>query len=483
MTPVSADRRLRTPTLQLARAQLTLVEHALCPLDHHVSLAQGLRHETRVRFTDAERQRREAIVQVGAIDGLSAHDEFYLWGLLALALSQPEPTADFRATPYYCLSRLGLITADKRGGREFALFRAALRRLAGVRYQNDLFYDPLRGEHRSVSFGFLNYSLPLDPDSARTWRFAWDPIFFELAQATGGALSFDLATYRDLDAAARRLYLYLKKLFWRRSVTLPVELRHLAIDVVGFSPALSTPELKGKLARVVARLAERELIRFPTGVTRPQELFRKQDVGVYTIAFERGPGFERSAPIVRLQHADSPLVEPLRAIGLVANAIERVLKTYPPSLVTEWADITLAARERNGERFFKKSAAAYLIDNLKQAAQGRRTAPDWWRELRRQELAQESAQEVRKRGMRDSRANEAEFDEYLRTEAREAFERAMNKLASELRGGGQREDDARRNAEYHARMHFHHQFLRNHPEQARDEGPASLGELLARREA
>ena len=66
--------------------------------------------------------------------------------------------------------------------------------------QSDAFYDPIRGEHRAVSFGFLNYSLPLGEESSRAWRFAWDPIFFELAQATGGALSFDLTLYRQLRA-------------------------------------------------------------------------------------------------------------------------------------------------------------------------------------------------------------------------------------------------------------------------------------------
>lgn len=64
-----------------------------------------------------------------------------------------------------------------------------------MRYQNDAFYDPVRGESRAVSFGLFNYSLPLDLGSSRAWRFAWDPIFFELALATGGALSFDLSLY------------------------------------------------------------------------------------------------------------------------------------------------------------------------------------------------------------------------------------------------------------------------------------------------
>ena len=107
----------------------------------------------------------------------------YLLPILSLALSQPEPTADFFATPYYCLRQLGLITSDKRGGREFESFRAALKRLAGIRYQNDAFYDPVRGEHRDVSFGFLNYSLPLDSNSSRSCRYQRNR-FLHLASQT-----------------------------------------------------------------------------------------------------------------------------------------------------------------------------------------------------------------------------------------------------------------------------------------------------------
>ena len=221
----------RRPTSNLnsrrfARAQLTLVEHALCPLSTSVSLKKNFTHETCCYFTDKHRNRCKARAQIGGLDGMSAYDEVYLWGLLAIALSQPEPKPDLMATPYYCLRQLGIISNNKVGSREFELFRAAVKRLAGMRYQNSAFYDPIRGEHRDISFGFLNYSLPLDPASSRMWRFAWDPIFFELTQATGGTLSFDLSLYREFDPATRRLYLYLKKIFWRYPYTGQIDLHH-----------------------------------------------------------------------------------------------------------------------------------------------------------------------------------------------------------------------------------------------------------------
>ncbi len=38
--------------------------------------------------------------------------------------------------------------------------------------------------------------------------------------------------------------------------------------------------------------------------------------------------------------------------------------------------------------FFKKSAAAYFVDNVKNAAAGTRTPPDWWRDMRKAERQQ-----------------------------------------------------------------------------------------------
>ncbi len=62
-------------------------------------------------------------------------------------------------------------------------------------------------------------------------------------------------------------------------------------------------------------------------------------------------------------------------------------------MIEQWADITLAARERQGESFYTNSPQAYFIDNLKAAKASRRTPPDWWHELRKQELARQREQE------------------------------------------------------------------------------------------
>lgn len=144
-------------------ASHTLAEHALCPLDGDASLQPGTLHTYHYAYTDKNRNRKSATADVTCPFGLSANDELYLYGLLALTFSQPEPSIDFYATPHWCLRQLGFVDAHNQQQRRYDVFREAIRRLAGVVYENDHFYDPVRGEHRDVAFGFLKYSLPVDP--------------------------------------------------------------------------------------------------------------------------------------------------------------------------------------------------------------------------------------------------------------------------------------------------------------------------------
>jgi hypothetical protein len=245
----------------LGHAQLSLVEHALCPLDAASSLGQAFTHQTEYLYTDDNRHRCKARVRVACPDGLSPSDEFYLWGLLSLTFSQPQPTHDFYATPYYCLRHLECIDPEmNRGGKNFSLFRSSVSRLSTVSYRNDRFYDPIRGEHRDVGFGFLSYSLPLDPKSSRAWRIAWDPTFFEFCQAAAGALRFDFQTYRSLDPACRRLYLLFKKIFWRSEYSPAFDMRDLAVNVLGFSVSHECWKLKQKLLRCIEVLLDQRII-------------------------------------------------------------------------------------------------------------------------------------------------------------------------------------------------------------------------------
>ena len=77
------------------------------------------------------------------------------------------------------------------------------------------------------------------------------------------------------------------------------------------------------------------------------------------------------------QANNDSVADPLRTIGLDERTIGRLLRRYPKQLPQEWADITLAAIERHGMPFFKRRPQAYFIDNVRNAAVGRRTPPDW----------------------------------------------------------------------------------------------------------
>lgn len=447
-------------SLPRGRAQLSLVEHALCPLDLGPQSREPFVHETTYTYY-SNGHPKTADVRVTCPQGLNPADEFVLWGLLSLTFGQAEPSPELHATPHYCLKHLGII-ADKQhsGGKQYQLFRESVRRLGTVVYQNTGFYDPLRGEHRDTAFGFLSYSLPIDPTSSRAWRFVWNPLFFEICDAAGGSLMFDLATYRRLDFASRRLFVLLQKVFHRRDTSPTWDVRDLCVQTLGFAETIEVRNLKIKLARCIETLVEAEIVRLPDGMSQPQDLFRKLGVGEYAVTLLRGAYFDRRPQTSTLSAMDSPLVDPLRGIGFDAAAIERILKRFKPNLIREWADITLAAREHNGDEFFRKSAAAYFMDNIQHAVAGRRTPPDWWREMRMEEMRRQREAERADAATYSPASEEAAFRQYLETEARDAFDRVTGQLIADFTKAGRSESDARESAEYMARIHLLNRFRR-----------------------
>ena len=167
-------------------SQLTLVEHALCPLQ-----SDGPFERVAEYFYTVAGKRTLGLANINATQGLHAEDEFYLWGLLALTLSQTDSEPMLYASARYMLRQLGI----GEGGKNIRSLRASLERLGGVVYKNDSFYDPMRRTHRRVSLDFLSYNLPIREDSIQGWNIYWDQAFFELCKNAGGFLAFDLETY------------------------------------------------------------------------------------------------------------------------------------------------------------------------------------------------------------------------------------------------------------------------------------------------
>ncbi len=278
----------KTPLPKSRLGQLSLVEHAFCPLDPTASLRLGQNHAYRYRYIDTAGVPQLATANLTCPAELSAIDEFFLWGLLGLTFLAGEGDGELHATPHYCLRQLGLIDQhSRRGGRQYRQFAESLERLSLVKYRNDGFFNPLRREHRKVSFGFLSYSLPVDPKSSRAWRIVWDSWFLELVRPLGGHLAFDFDLYRKLDPASRRLFLLLSKVFRRRTTSPRWELRDLAINVLGFSDNVATRDLKVKVGRCVKRLAEHDVV--VSDATDIQRTGPKQSA----TRLQRGSYFER----------------------------------------------------------------------------------------------------------------------------------------------------------------------------------------------
>lgn len=369
--------------------QLSLVEHSLCPLAS--SISKNLVHSAEYRYSDRQRRRKTAQVRVFAPLGLSAQDELYLWGLLNLTLSQPEVDSTLTATPHWCLRQMGIIDAgSRRGGRQYQQFSEALERLSTVNYLSDACYDANRGEYRKVSFGFLSYSLPVDPKSSRSWTINWDSTFFDLVRATGGGMRFDLTLYRSLDAASRRLLLFILKVGYRKGRLPVLDLRHLAVDLLGLSSTLAIRDMKVKVVRTLKRLQEVGVIDSP--------LVSRIKPGQFCVAFERGEYLNRlPEQFDRIRVEDSPLLEGLLGIGFDHPAAVRLIKRYPSRLLALWIDITQAATEQFGKAHFRVSPMAFLVDSLKQASKGLRTPPDWWQETKRREHRSQEPTEAGKK--------------------------------------------------------------------------------------
>ncbi len=419
--------------------QLSLVEHSLCPLDPGSSLVENLVHQSAYFFVDKNHHMQRATARIVSPSGLSATDEFYLWGLLALTFAQPEADANLYATPHYCLRQLGVIDQhSRRGGEQYQQFGKAIERLSQVTYLNDRFYDPVRAEHRKVSFGFLSYSLPLDPESSRAWRIAWDPIFFDIVRAAGGSFRFDLATYRELDPASRRLFLLLSKILSRRPSSPRFDVRHLGVNVLGFAPSLATRDLKIKVWRCVERLIALQVVR----PVEKDRLFCKNARASYSMVLNAGEYFaKRRTPAAAPAATGSAAGNLLTQLGFDMEAARRLQRQYPMAMLREWIDITQAAKERFGPSHFKKSPQAFLVDNLKNAKAGKRTPPDWWHGVRRAE------NEMRNNRRPITGEPALSPAPSLREESRKSFDRVAKDIFAFFCAAGQPEAVAKANAE------------------------------------
>jgi hypothetical protein len=160
--------------------------------------------------------------------------------------------------------------------------------------------------------------------------------------------------------------------------------------------------------------------------------------GVYTAKLHRGKNFFQLTDSE--QTIESPLLEPMKKIGLDNRAIRRLLSKFTPRLLNEWVDITLAAMERFERSFFSKSPAAYLVDNLNNAAKGTRLPPDWWHDIRKAEELK------RAKSARDRRTVE-KVGQRFPEKAIASFDDLQDSIFNHFLSGGQNEGAAKDNSE------------------------------------
>jgi hypothetical protein len=229
--------------------------------------------------------------------------------------------------------------------------------------------------------------------------------------------------------------------------------------VLGFSPTLTAPLLKQKLSACIARLARKRIVVLPSG-KRPLDLYVKRGVGQYNVRLTRGSYFDHQ--VEGEIATESPLIDPLKAIGFEESSIASLLRQFSHRVLSEWADITLAAKEKHGQRFFKKSAVAYFLDNVREAAKGNRTPPDWWRAMRKEEDRLQRKQSEEAASSLAEQSEQIAFDEYLRGEAREMFTSVTERIFNDLTSHGQDPASARENARHVATMNLRARFRATH---------------------
>jgi hypothetical protein len=169
-------------------------------------------------------------------------------------------------------------------------------------------------------------------------------------------------------------------------------------------------------------------------------LFEKKGKGSYAVQFLRGPYVTRqpatSCATVPADIRQSPLYEPLQTIGFSDGRIRSILRSYSRPVIELWSDITLAKIERDGRESFTNCPEAYFIDNMREASQGRRTPPDWWREDRRREEERRRETELHETDTRMEQSEAAwkkaraeAFKKYVAVEVgRDEYERAVRTL-------------------------------------------------------
>lgn len=363
----------RTKVAPLAKAgldhgmsQVSLVETALCPLDYRPG--ESLRHISEFIYYDSEKRRRVGKVTVKSPSGLSPTDELILYGLLAITFADSKPAMELTATPHFICRQLGLPI----GGDHYKRLRESIRRLSEVTYQNSAWWDKPRSQHRELAFHFLSYDLPtdaglelaVDEHGREPWTIFWDPLFFRLMNQSRGFIWFDFASYRALkNAAARRGFLLLQKIFHHREVSPQFDLRAFAVEQLGYSAELEMKSIRQKVKSLIRTWQEQGIVN--AGVDA-EEFFIHKGPGKWSLCLPRGPRFTKAIPRpwTRInQPMNHPAYDILQRLELGHQEIVEIFSKYSDQMIrvtqTAMTAESLARQGKTGE-----TARQMFLDQL-----------------------------------------------------------------------------------------------------------------------
>jgi hypothetical protein len=242
------------------------------------------------------------------------------------------------------------------------------------------------------------------------------------------------------------------------------------VNVLGFSETIALRNLKQKVKRAALRLGAQNIIQISQNVDTRQLFVDREDGGA-SLRLRRGPAFRKASRQLDVDAVRSlPIFEPLSAIGLDDKAIGWVAKNFRHQLIQQWADITLAAKERHGLTFFRKSPQAYFMNNLREAAENGRTPPDWWWACKREEekriaapaakrLVEQVERLVDRREHSESKS-EAAFLNYLRGAGRTEFDGLLRQMFADFRLNGMPVEQAHQRATEICVGHLRRRFFK-----------------------
>ena len=435
-------------------------------------------HETSFPIFRKGKPRLTARVEVDCPRGLKPYDEYLFHGLLSLALAEPDQSPVYYATANFILTRLGL----NNGGRGYFDLEDAMGRLESATYRCWNFFHPIQREVvKYISFGFVKRCVPLENEAERGWKFVFDEQFFSFANHAYGGLKFPFHLYRRYDPAARRLFLFLRKIFHRRTQTHSIDLDRISDGILGYNPAYRSWEKKRQVLAAASQLLDTGVIALSEGSSSLKDEFRKVAKGKYTMVFHRGKN--GTSQTVSQQLRESSLYTMLHSLNLSDRAISDVVQTCPSGMVKQWIQITLAAKDRS---LIRTTPAAYFPDNVRNARNGKRTPPDWWSELQKAEDRrqwQEAGKVLRSHLKTQAKARGVAiptFEEYMRTqETQEAFDKVLGDVFDVFSQDGSLNEHQRRElSEHHAERHMRNRYKQEFGVEEAGDSPVRLSDVM-----